>query len=173
MTKLTTKSVIYSIINLKNNKMYIGSAVNFRLRYNQHMYDLRRKNHHSPHFQRSWEKYGKDNFSFEIIELVDDKTKLLEREQVWLDLFKPEYNICKVAGSQLGRTWTLDEEKRLNISKGLTGRKLSEEHKKNLGLLHKGKAKTEEQKLKISLSKKGKPWTEARIKAQLLKKKHD
>lgn len=26
----------------------------------------------------------------------------MEREQYYIDLFKPEYNICKIAGSTLG-----------------------------------------------------------------------
>lgn len=46
-------------------------------------------------------KYGYSNFSLEIIEYCDRKD-ILVREQYYLDLCKPEYNILKVAGSNLG-----------------------------------------------------------------------
>jgi hypothetical protein len=36
-----------------------------------------------------------------ILEYCDIKS-LLEREQYYIDLYKPEYNICKIAGSMLG-----------------------------------------------------------------------
>ena len=47
-------------------------------------------------------KYGYFNFNLEILEYCN-KELLLEREQYYLDLYKPEYNICKIAGSSKGR----------------------------------------------------------------------
>jgi group I intron endonuclease len=46
-------------------------------------------------------KYGYSNFSLDVIEycVLD---KLIEREQYYLDLLNPEYNILKIAGSRLG-----------------------------------------------------------------------
>ena len=41
-------------------------------------------------------------FRLEILE-YNEKAKILEREQYYLDRLKPTYNICKVAGSSLGR----------------------------------------------------------------------
>jgi group I intron endonuclease len=46
-------------------------------------------------------KYGYSNFTLEIIEYCDRKDVLV-REQYYLDLCKPEYNILNVAGSSLG-----------------------------------------------------------------------
>jgi group I intron endonuclease len=46
-------------------------------------------------------KYRYSNFSFEILEYCEPK-KCIEREQYYLDLLKPEYNILKNAGSPLG-----------------------------------------------------------------------
>jgi hypothetical protein len=45
--------------------------------------------------------YGFSNFRLEILEYCD-KDDVLKREQYYLDLFKPEYNIVKTAGSTLG-----------------------------------------------------------------------
>ena len=119
------KSGIYRIRNLINEKIYIGSAVDFVVRWRVHLHQLRRGIHHSKYLQNSWNKHGKKKFVFEIIEIIEDKTKLLEREQFYLDTLTPYnseigYNICRTAGSTLGII--VSEEARLNISKGRKGK---------------------------------------------------
>jgi group I intron endonuclease len=46
-------------------------------------------------------RHGYSNFTLEILEYCDRSDTLL-REQYYLDLCKPEYNLLKVAGSSLG-----------------------------------------------------------------------
>lgn len=46
-------------------------------------------------------KLGYFNFSLEILEYCEKKSTIL-REQFYMDLMKPEYNILKQAGSSLG-----------------------------------------------------------------------
>ena len=46
-------------------------------------------------------KYGYDNFDLEILEYCR-ADELVAREQYYLDLIKPEYNILNQAGSLLG-----------------------------------------------------------------------
>ena len=46
-------------------------------------------------------KHGYSNFSLIILEYCDSE-KCIEREQYYLDLIKPEYNILQTAGSNLG-----------------------------------------------------------------------
>ena len=41
------------------------------------------------------------NFKLEILEYCDSEN-VIEREQYYLDLLKPEYNILQLAGSSLG-----------------------------------------------------------------------
>src|SRR3990167_7829867 len=96
------KSGIYKIINLVNRKIYIGSAANVFKRWQVHKRCLKSNKHHSVLLQRAWIKYGEENFLFEIIEEVAEKENLIEREQRYLDVLKPHYNICKIAGSCLG-----------------------------------------------------------------------
>lgn len=62
------KAYIYCIKNIINNKIYIGSTKNFKLRIWYHFYHLKNNKHHSIHLQRSYDKYGKSNFSYSIIE---------------------------------------------------------------------------------------------------------
>lgn len=128
-------SGIYQIRNLINGKIYIGSAVNIKRRWYDHIYQLNKKNHSSSHLQRSWDKYGKDNFVFEILEEILDKTKLVEREQHYIDDLKSfeiklGYNICKIAGSWLGMKHS--EETKDKLRKICTGRKHTEEEKQKM-----------------------------------------
>ena len=46
-------------------------------------------------------KHGYSNFSLEIIEYCEPSLAV-SREQYYLDLLKPEYNVLQIAGSSLG-----------------------------------------------------------------------
>lgn len=46
-------------------------------------------------------KHGFSNFTLEILEYCD-KNNVLEREQYYMDILKPKYNIVEKAGSTLG-----------------------------------------------------------------------
>jgi len=82
---------IYRIKNLKNKKCYYGSSKNIEKRWRTHSNNLKNGKHHNAHLQRSWDKYGEDNFVFELVEECNE-TILLELEQKYLDL-NPEFNI--------------------------------------------------------------------------------
>jgi len=99
--------------------MYIGSAVDFMGRWQDHKIALRKGIHHSILLQRAWNKYGEDCFEFSEIEFVD-REELISKEQFYLDLLKPEYNICKIAGSCLGIIRS--EETRRKIGNALKGK---------------------------------------------------
>lgn len=114
-------SGIYNIRNIKNGKIYIGSAINIKNRAHVHINELENNKHHSKHLQHSWNKYGKNNFVFEVIEYTDVQN-LLEREQFWMDFFQSYfdyngYNICKVAGSVLGLKHSDYSKKKMSDAK--------------------------------------------------------
>ena len=119
-------SCVYKIVNKVNGSFYIGSAVDFKRRIRRHLLFLKNGNHHSSKLQRSFNKHGEDNFSFEILEIVT--TKLIECEQKWIDELKPTYNMTLIAGlnSHLGMKRSDDTKER--IRKALTGKKQSPEH---------------------------------------------
>ncbi len=85
--ELKNKSGIYQIRNLQDGKLYIGSAIDLHKRKIQHFGRLRRKVHGNKHLQNAYNLYGKENFIFEVIEFVENKNKLLECEQYWMDRF--------------------------------------------------------------------------------------
>lgn len=85
--------VIYQIVNKRNGKKYIGSTVNPNKRKARHFRELENQNHHSIALQRAWNKYGEENFYFEIFERVNEN--LREREQELIN--EGEYNISAEA----------------------------------------------------------------------------
>jgi group I intron endonuclease len=91
------KSGIYKITNLKNGKFYIGSSKDIEFRWGEHKKHLNGNYHINKKLQNAWNFYGKENFEFTIIELIND-FDLLVKEQFYLDMFKPHmkeigYNI--------------------------------------------------------------------------------
>lgn len=88
--------------NIVNGKQYIGSSINVYKRKNRHFSELKNQKHKNIKLQRSYDKHTKDNFIFYVIKFVDDKEKLIEREQYYIDNVKPEYNINLIANSSLG-----------------------------------------------------------------------
>lgn len=71
---------IYSITQISTNKIYIGLTSNFIRRKNEHIYELRKNKHYNPHLQRAWNKYGKDDFKFEILTKIQDPDELKQAE---------------------------------------------------------------------------------------------
>lgn len=138
--------VIYAIKNKVNGKTYIGSTNNFYYRKSGHLSSLRKGRHHSPILQRAFNKYGESAFDFVILERVSDPTQLMVREQKYLDLFKPPYNIAPASDrppSQKGRVFT--EAHKANMSAALKGRvspmkgkKFTAQHRANLSAARKG-----------------------------------
>ncbi|MCK5019704.1 MAG: GIY-YIG nuclease family protein [Candidatus Peribacteraceae bacterium] len=111
------KSGVYQILNKINGKLYVGSAINIKNRWNAHKNDLRGNRHYNTHLQNSYNKYGENGFEFSVIERVEDTTHLIEREQFWMDTLKvveKGYNMCPVA------------------YRCMTGRKHSEETKQKM-----------------------------------------
>ena len=98
---------IYRITCAPTGKIYIGSAVNLRWRRKTHFRTLQRNEHRNPKLQNAWNKYGPDNFTFEVLELVLLPEMLTAREQYWFEKLKPfgskGFNLDRVAGSSLGR----------------------------------------------------------------------
>ncbi len=87
-------SGIYYIRNKVNGKMYIGLSVNIGDRIRVHMKDLGKNFHPNTHLQKSWNKYGKDNFEFGILEECLEK-EMETREIYWIetyDSFASGYN---------------------------------------------------------------------------------
>lgn len=166
-------SGIYKIMNLINNKFYIGSAVSLLSRYHTHKNSFVKNKHNNKHLQSSVNKYGIENFKFEVIELCE-KENLLIREQYYIDTLKPDYNICLTAGNSLGvkRSEEYKDKQRL-IQTGLKHIPHSEETKKKIGIAHKGMKHSNKTKEIIREKNKSfKPTEEQKLKNSIAHKNH-
>lgn len=115
-------SCIYKIVNvLEPTSIYIGSAKNLKSRIYHHINSLKNNDHHSYLLQRAVNKHGLNNFNVHIIDFVKEKD-LKVKEQWWLDILEPFYNIAKIADRPESSTDTL--ETRLKISQTQRGKKL-------------------------------------------------
>ena len=70
------KSGIYKWVNLVNKKIYVGSSIYLSDRKYSHLICLKKNCHQNIHLQSAFNKYGEQNFKFEIIEIVE----ILENE---------------------------------------------------------------------------------------------
>lgn len=114
-----SKSGIYAIRNTINGRLYIGSAVDLDGRFAMHRYSLCRGSHHNQHLQRAYSKYGSTVFDFVVLERIH-RTRLIEREQVYLDYaFKMKmmpYNISSIAGSSLNTKHSYEARCKMSIA---------------------------------------------------------
>ncbi len=85
---------IYGIKNKVNSKYYIGQTINLPGRKSRHIRLLRKNEHHSKYLQNSWNKYGEENFTFEIIEEGLSLEDVKERETYWIQKIG-NYNMDK------------------------------------------------------------------------------
>lgn len=150
---------IYQIKNIVNNKIYIGSTQkeNSHLRKHEHFCKLNGNYHNNKHLQSSWNKYGKENFIFEIIEdlvFPVEYEYIMSRELYFIKILNPSYNVAReTKGGKLGRV--ISEEQKEHLRNLNTGRKVSDETKAKIKLARSKQVITKEHKRNISLSTKG------------------
>lgn len=86
---------IYKITNKLNNNCYIGKSIDIERRFKEHkthaFYQKEKNREWNKVLYRAIRKYGIENFSFEILEEVEDSSKLDEREMFWIN-FYDSYN---------------------------------------------------------------------------------
>jgi len=179
-------SGIYSITQLSTGKRYIGSSVHIKRRWVSHTSALNRNLNSNPHLQNSWNKSGKDDFLFEIIEDSIPENLLEDKENEYIVKFEIADKDTNIFNSEKGFNmfWAGREgcshgnapRGKNHYSYGKQGLRkgakmpdwFREEHSKRMTgapgrhcMPH-----SEESKQKMSNKLKGKPWTEARRAAQ-------
>ena len=77
---------IYEIVNIINNKKYIGQSVNISARFRHHKNKLRKNEHRNSYLQHAWNKYGEENFIFNVI-ITCDENKLDELEMFYISTY--------------------------------------------------------------------------------------
>jgi group I intron endonuclease len=113
---------IYMIYCIPNERAYIGSSINVRERVATHKNDLSKDQHHCIHLQGAFNKYGKENFQYVLLEIVNDTAKevLVSYENKYLLQIERDFifNIQVPAklsyqtpkGTNTGRIWTEEQK---------------------------------------------------------------
>ncbi len=104
-------------------------------------------------------RYGIVNFAFIVLETCNP-SETLTREQYWLDLLNPDYNLCRKAGSTLGVPLSVEAKAKLSTAHlgkthTLETRLLMSKTRKGTNAYWYGKNHSEETKAKISAALKG------------------
>ena len=114
---------IYKIENLINNKVYIGSSISVMNRFSTHKRLLIGNIHFNKHLQSSFNKYGIENFKFEILEYLKfiNKNLIQEREEFNIKLHnstdsKYGYNKRVECNTNLGMKFTDEQREKMKIS---------------------------------------------------------
>jgi group I intron endonuclease len=163
---------IYKIINVVNNKFYVGSAVDLKRRKTRHFSELRNNRHSNGRLQNSWNKYGEQAFVFVVVEELPDDADLLAAENVWLKEHVGKdycYNLGVDAtaptlgmSGELSPTWGYKhtDEAKAVIAAASTGRKQDAETvlRKTAHLIGKPKSAEVRAKISATLSGEGNYW---------------
>lgn len=162
---------IYLIKNKINNKLYIGKSMNLLKRKREHLNKLRNNKHENSKLQNAFNKYGEENFLFEI--LIKDESlsenELYDLERIYTYLFDTKdrgYNLCY--GGKGGSTgWKASELQRLIRSFNSTGannpfynKKVTPENRKKMTEGLRKVVKTQQYRNKMSEVMKGRKFTE-------------
>jgi group I intron endonuclease len=161
---------IYKIINVVNNKFYVGSAVDLRRRKTRHFSELRTSKHNNKRLQAAWIKYGEQSFVFVVVEELPEDADLLAAENVWLKAHVGKdycYNLGVDAtaptlgmSGELSPTWGRKRTPEELAAQSWKGRTHTEEAKQLIRQHWIGKPKSAEVRAKISatLSGEGNYW---------------
>lgn len=153
-TDFPTTSGVYAILNILNNKKYIGSTKCFKERFAEHRSQLRRGNHKNIHLQNAYNKYGEEYFKFVILEECENIPNTLNFiEQKWINS-DGDYNICPIANR---RTYTkMPDWLKEKLRKINTGRICTEQTRKRLSTALKGHKPSKQHLENQSKGRKGK-----------------
>ena len=120
---------IYKITNTITGDFYIGSSKNVKERWTNHKCPSICNRYPSNQMYQDFQKYGLDNFVFEILEEVEVDS-LKETEQEFIETLKPTYNDRNANGCDFERY--KEAQKKYNKSdKGKESRRKANKKYKN------------------------------------------
>lgn len=128
---------IYIITNTINNKVYIGRSKDIDSRFSSHKCNLRNNNHINEHLQRAWNKYGEENFKFEILELCNTVEDTYSKEIFYIEKYNSTnrdngYNLS--LGGEGAGEWSEESRIKLSISKRFNNTRLKWEDVRRIKL---------------------------------------
>lgn len=78
---------VYQIVNIITGKVYVGSSVDIKSRWQEHTRDLKLNRHENQKLQIDWNKYTRSAFKFKILK-ISSEDQLSKIEQNYLNSVK-------------------------------------------------------------------------------------
>ena len=104
---------VYIIESLNNKRVYIGATRCFPERWGQHVKQLIKRDHHNRELQEDFNKYGLNNFNFEILECCDP-VYIFELEKEYIKEYKLQgyslYNVMEHSNAKYYEPSQFDED---------------------------------------------------------------
>jgi group I intron endonuclease len=164
--------IIYKITNLINTKVYIGQTIRT---LSSRWWDHCKPSSRSV-ISKAIRKYGKENFTYEVIDCANCLDELNDKEIHWISVYDSRnaekgYNIAfggenrimtevikiKLSESNKGKKKPpISDEHRRKLSEAAKKRKISPETREKIRQSHIGLKPSDETRKKLSLAKKGK-----------------
>ena len=138
---------VYVITNKINGRQYVGQTVNPKTRWKSHralalMINAKFNRYRRPLYD-AMRKYGRDNFVFSVLMIVDSLKLANEAEKTLISLLKTSrgggYNATDGGDGTPGRRHTESEIRKLKLSN--TGRKHSEEAKAGMRVVQRERSR--------------------------------
>jgi len=86
---------IYSILNEKNGRVYIGKSNDCKKRKRMHFSSLLKGGHHNSEIQKDYNLFGLGAFTFRVLEVVfPDKKEMNFKETTWINRLKARDPAC-------------------------------------------------------------------------------
>ena len=150
--------IIYCIHNLSTNKKYIGQTVEkLQRRVVRHFRAI-----NETKISRAIQKYSKYDFVYGIVEEVDDRNLLDEREKYWIKFYDAVENGFNIKeGGKCARGYKQSQSSIEKRRQKLIGKSLSDEHKQKISKAHMGKILSKETVDKMIAYRTGRNLTES------------
>lgn len=146
--------IIYKITNRVNGKVYIGqTTMSLTKRWRYHCTP---SSSYCRLLHRAIQKYGRENFTVEQIDVACDRDELDWKETYWISFYD---SMNRDKGYNLlsgGRHHEISEETRLKMSVSQKGKTLSDDHRRKIGQSQVGRVQSKETRLKIRNARLGK-----------------
>lgn len=151
---------IYRIVNLQNNKTYIGQTIErFQRRFWHHRWCLENKQHHNKFLQNDYNNFGSDNFVFEVLYVANTNDDMDQLEKQYIKKYNSAnkdsgYNLQ--SGGHFGFTTicTMSPEAKRRIGdinrKRMLGTKLSDETRAKMRASSHHRKPTEQERIALS-----------------------
>lgn len=113
-------SYVYLILNMQNNKIYVGVSRNPKRRWQKHKSIARSETSNRKYaIHHAIKKYGEASFVFKVIEKFTNEVNAYKREELWIAALKIEgyslYNITEGGDRGPSMVWSDERKKEWSI----------------------------------------------------------